>query len=393
MAARLATLRRHLCCAPSPSSDSANKATSTLQPLDTQRRHWRRQICCEARRLQLEPIFRYDPVLDENVFRCDGVWVLPGVFTEAATSRLIQACENIQRYNDAWVNCDWRAPSRLTAWAAAGLRPPSQGLAPAAVRAAMTGGTQLGARDSKDGTSVYNSAHTSIFEGSDFVGLRTDKRAPFLHGFCPESFVPGYDPFMLNVLTHPQMLALQTQMLGSDIRLDHNTCMNRKEGFPGQDWHTHAYSEDGLGPTNRAPTLGLVRNLLYPGGFERDGDGGLSVIRGGHLYRDHKMKAANDAELKSTWLKGKCHPITGEPLTIEKLALPRGSLVACLSHAPHRVDARGQHRGMRHNVLVAYANPDPMRKLPRSVERRPVRDDIHIQAHLPTLTCMQLTGV
>ena len=55
-----------------------------------------------------------------------------------------------------------------------------------------------------------------LFPGSSFVGLRDDKRAPFLHGFCPESFVAGYSAFMLCVLTHPQMVNLQRQMLGSD---------------------------------------------------------------------------------------------------------------------------------------------------------------------------------
>ena len=61
--------------------------------------------------------------------------------------------------------------------------------------------------------------------------------------------------------------------------------MLTKQGFPGGGWHSHAYTEDGLGPTTRNPPLGEVRNLLYPDGFEQDDDGGLSVVRGGHLHR------------------------------------------------------------------------------------------------------------
>ena len=48
-----------------------------------------------------------------------------------------------------------------------------------------------------------------------------------------------------------------------------------QEGFAGGGWHSHAYSEDGLGPTTRNPTLGEVRNLLYPDGFKQHDDGGL----------------------------------------------------------------------------------------------------------------------
>jgi hypothetical protein len=99
-------------------------------------------------------------------------------------------------------------------------------------------------------------------------------------GYQPESFVAGYEPYVLFCLTHPQMLALHKLMLvrvptippaqlpgrpvfyvadskrgrgwkftkparqGPEIRHDHNTLLYRKEGFPGQNWHsTHSIRE------------------------------------------------------------------------------------------------------------------------------------------------------
>ena len=138
---------------------------------------------------------------------------------------------------------------------------------------------------------------------------------------------------------------------------------NRKAGFSGGGWHTHAYSEDGLGTTTEIPKLGEVRNLIYPKGFRSVADGGLSVVRGGHLYRDHTMRARDDAEMDAGWLAGKTHPITGQPLVREQLELPPGSLVAALTHTPHVVGPRKD--GVRYAALMVYANPDHERSLPR----------------------------
>eukprot|EP01051_Picozoa_sp_SAG22_P001168 SAG22_NODE_43_length_25304_cov_5.394644_20_plen_843_part_00 len=346
--------------------------------LEADRAAWRHQLCAEAARLQSEPLFRCDPVLDKEAFRRDGVWVLPGICTEAAAARLTEACKNIQRFSDQWVNKDWLAPPMPAAWAAAGLRAPAH-LASPQLRARLTGGTQLGARD--------GSARPGLFDGSDFNGLQDNRRAPFLQGFCPEAFAVGYDAMFLNAFTHPQMLALQRQMLGGspDIRLDHCTVMNRKAGYPGGTWHTHAYLEDGLGPTTQNPVLGEVRNLLYPGGFEARDDGGLSVVRGAHLYREHNLNISpprttdgDDAggawlEVRDSamdaWLADKPHPVTKRPLVRERLALPPGSLVACLTHAPHAVDRRLAGRGTRWNALLCYANADPEKRLPRRFDR------------------------
>ena len=138
---------------------------------------------------------------------------------------------------------------------------------------------------------------------------------------------------------------------------------NRKAGFIGGGWHTHAYSEDGLGRTIKIPRLGEVRNLIYPQGFRMVDDGGLGVVRGGHLYRDHTLRARDDEEMDTKWLAGKSHPITGKPLVREHLELPPGSLVAALTHVPHVVGPRKE--GVRHAALMVYANPDHSCTLPQ----------------------------
>jgi hypothetical protein len=124
--------------------------------------------------------------------------------------------------------------------------------------------------------------------------------------------------------------------------------------------------------------LKLCRSLIYPDGFGAHNDGGLKVVRGAHLYRSLSLKdsepgaeeylgsssphapgAADDANFSETWLKGKLHPITGEPLKIERLELPRGSMVIVLHHSPHAVEPRPTGTGTRHCTLFSYRVPDP----------------------------------
>ena len=252
---RLGRLRGHL-AAPSAAHPPPVDARAAVAALEQWRAARRLELCREARALQAQPIFRHDPVLDVEAFERDGVWVLPGIFTEQATVRLVEACKEIQRHNDAWVSHDWLGCA--DEWAAAGLTPPLERPSPERMEHFL-GGTQLGTRDSQDSD--------GLFPGSSFVGLRDDKRAPFLHGFCPESFVAGYSAFMLCVLTHPQMVNLQRQMLGSDdVRVDHDTVMNRKPGYPGQRWHAvrfhpHAHRH----PINtRTTTAATLRFITLP---------------------------------------------------------------------------------------------------------------------------------
>lgn len=67
-------------------------------------------------------------------------------------------------------------------------------------------------------------------------------------------------------------------------------------------------------------------------------------MRGSHLFRDPTANAPNDDALREGWMKDpvtcktKVHPLTNEPLEIEELECPRGSVVLmwCATHIEHR---------------------------------------------------------
>ena len=80
------------------------------------------------------------------------------------------------------------------------------------------------------------------------------------------------------------------------------------------------------------PDLGFVRIFFYVTGFEK-GNGNLKVVKGSHLFRDPNLNAADDDALRDGWMAGKTHPLTGEPLEIEELECPRGSVVVSRHHA------------------------------------------------------------
>ena len=100
----------------------------------------------------------------------------------------------------------------------------------------------------------------------------------------------------------------------------------------------------------------MCRSLVYPDGFGAHNDGGLKVVPGAHLYRSRDLADSeptapayeyscvpgepDDADFSGSWLKDKLHPITGEPLKIQKLELPPGSMVSNLalsSPYPHLI--------------------------------------------------------
>lgn len=82
--------------------------------------------------------------------------------------------------------------------------------------------------------------------------------------------------------------------------------------------------------------------LVYPAGFPDVADGGhINIIRGAHLYCDTTAESdsaamdsvAQDENMANGWMKGKKHPVTGEPLRCERLNLPPGSLICCNTRA------------------------------------------------------------
>ena len=104
-----------------------------------------------------------------------------------------------------------------------------------------------------------------------------------------------------------------------------------------------------------------IRILCYPDGATTDDGGEFAVIPGTHLYRvPYKWNAERpDEDMRSGLMKGKTHPITGEPLEIVHLSLPPGSMVSFVHHMPHYVSRRKPGSKMRWGLLMAFRTPDP----------------------------------
>jgi hypothetical protein len=158
-----------------------------------------------------------------------------------------------------------------------------------------------------------------------------------------------HNAYLADLIGHPQLVGLARQILGPELRFDHCVSLNRPPGDGGSSWHSHAYAED-------RPELGFIRIFFYVNGFAA-ADGGLGVVPGSHLYRDAALKAASDEALRSGWLAGKRHPLTGTPLAIEYLSAPPGTVIVMWTHAAHAVSPRQSGSSTRWTVVYAYRNP------------------------------------
>ncbi len=167
-------------------------------------------------------------------------------------------------------------------------------------------------------------------------------------GHEPNRFAAEYDEFLESLIGHPQMLALARQVLGQDLRYDHCVTLNRPGGNQGTGWHSHTYSDDD-------PSLGFIRIFFYVNGFDVN-DGGLKAVPGSHLYRD-KYRFQTDEEFQSGWIADKKHMLTGEPLEIQDLSVPDGTVVLMWTHAAHAVSPRQPNSKTRWAVVYAYRNP------------------------------------
>ena len=168
-------------------------------------------------------------------------------------------------------------------------------------------------------------------------------------GHEPGRFAAEFNRYLESLIGHPQMLELARGALGEEIRFDHCVALNRKCGNPGSGWHSHEYSDDD-------ERLGFVRIFFYVNGFEI-GDANLKAVPGSHHFRDPEVRAASDEELRSNWMTGKVHQHTQQPLEIEELSAPEGSVVLMWTHALHGVNPRKEDSDTRWTVAYAYRNP------------------------------------
>ncbi len=186
-------------------------------------------------------------------------------------------------------------------------------------------------------------------------------------GHEPNRFSAEYNAYLESLIAHPQMLELARKVLGADIRYDHCVSLNRPGGNGGIGWHSHEYADDD-------PSLGFIRIFFYVNGFEPN-DGGLKAVPGSHLYRDARIHAPSDEALREGWLAGRKHPETGEPLEIEALSAPSGTVALMWTHAAHAVSPRKEDSDTRWCVVYAYRNPgrpSRARWLTPEFERKPI---------------------
>lgn len=275
---------------------------------------------------------------DYDNFLQDGYAVLKGIMTPQTIAAWTAAVQYGQQRNDALLQSDWTQID----WHGLGRESPSQALTPAEIAKALGNSQQIPQRD-------------------DEAGVITLRR----HSVFAEYFPAGHVPYLMDVLTHPQMLALQRLCLDSDaVYFDHNQLLTRAAGYPGGAWHSHkigAGNDDGsiASPATYRAQANANLCLCYPQGFAAGDDGGLKIIRGSHFFRDPtECRAATDAAINAGWLKDRVHPITGAPLVIEHLELPPGSVVCCLSHAAHGVAPKAAHRQTRWCSLACYKKAD-----------------------------------
>ena len=166
----------------------------------------------------------FDPV----TFARDGYQVWPGVMLPDARERWVAALQSVQEQNDAMVMHDWDAIGwsdevRHSGWT--GPIPDADNNSPGVPavfqsdppwkdtgglsdesRRKMLGGGQL-TNDLVQGTGV----------GSHHMN---ELRLDIGQGFMPECFPPSHHPFLMDVITHPQMLGIHRRMLGEEIRFD-----------------------------------------------------------------------------------------------------------------------------------------------------------------------------
>ena len=210
--------------------------------------------------------------------------------TDYGRRKWTEALQDAQQRRDDFIRTDWRT---AIDWAELGRSVPPEKVSDAEIERA-TGSTQ-----SVPGNEAAN-------------GTITLKNHAIIHDYFPA----GHIPFLMDVLTHPQMLQLHQMLLGSErILLDHNTLLNRKPGYGGGNFHSHPmatrWSDMGAmdgGSTCHTDTAvptpiitpaeydqtqpNFVLSLCYPEGFAAGEDGGLKLIPGSVYTRERANAVA-----------------------------------------------------------------------------------------------------
>ncbi len=325
-------------------------------------------------------------MFDRDAFLRDGYAVFPAVMADtaswAATVREVQSLNDAFCVSD-WASIDWPG---LRDWDAAGGLPdlgvPS--IPPRELRAQAVGKSQTLPR-------CLGSSRSPGWQrdrtDNDPGGLQRLRR----HGFIPEYFPCGFHHYLMEALYHPQMLKLQSLLFGKGVpfKFDHSQVITREPGYIGGVWHSHFNGDpsDDAGPCDDPDAYDRQRNVIflfaYPDGFGETNEGGLKVVAGSHLHRDvANCRGGNrDEEFRTGWMSGKTHPATGEPLSITRLSLPPGSLVAAFAHLAHGVDPRCAQLPPRSANLWCYRVQHEADETPRSRSGANIPPQFQARAH------------
>lgn len=303
---------------------------------------------------------------DRASFERDGYWVWEEILTDLGRRKLTSSLQKLQQMNDRiLMDTDW---ARIN-FKERGLEPPPCTQITQEFLASCCGASEQMPAFLRGEIRRYMLEH----------GLIDSIPTLVTHGFesmgvMPEYFPAGYDDFVIEIITaHPQMMELFRKLLGNRFLLDHCIMLNRGPGKKGRYWHGHPYRQgqheiqdaigDGSAVSREFLKQQCVRTLCYPEGATIKDGGELAVIPGAHLYRIpykwNTERPDDDAAMELGWLKGKTHPITGEPLAILHLSLSPGSMVSFVHHMPHYVSVRQPDAPIRWGLLMAYRTPDP----------------------------------
>jgi hypothetical protein len=306
---------------------------------------------------------------DRTTFEREGYWVWEGILTDAGRRQWVASLQNLQAMNDSIVaGTDWLQVD----FTGRGLTAPDPAkVTPEALNGYLGGSEQM--QFQTPGQRDYMYSH-GLFDESLATQALTTQGIEW-QGMMPEYFPLAYDAFILDIATsHPQMMELFGKVLGERFLIDHVLMLNRIPGSRGRRWHGHPYRQgqhetEDPAQGGQVASLGFlphqcVRTLCFPAGMsEHDGGGEFSVVPGAHLYRTPYLwdtrRTEYDEQFEAGWMRDKNHPVTGEPLRIERLDLPPGSMVSFVHHMPHHAGHRALDAETRWGLLMAYRTPDP----------------------------------
>ena len=209
---------------------------------------------------------------DRAQFEADGFWLWEGIMLPGCRERLTAALKDVQQQQDRLIMDPAWDEMGAADFAALGLSPPERRFT-REERAEMLGRSQGDNQSLTQGIEPLDEAgrlatytphpRTNRPDAGLIPEHKYRQRMPVgdWGGVWPEHFPAGYNEHILDMVTHPQMLAIHRLTLGEELRYDHCVALNRRCGYEGGSWHSHGYTENNAAPAATLPALGMVMTL------------------------------------------------------------------------------------------------------------------------------------